>query len=260
MPKFSIITINYNNAEGLRKTIESVINQIFQDFEYIVIDGGSTDGSKEVIEQYQDKITYWVSEPDKGVYHAMNKGTTEVKGDYVIYMNSGDVFFDNEVLRAVIPQLEDYDIVYGDLMIVEKNRIWRKYYNQHLSFFYFTYDTLPHQGSFIKLSLLKDELGDPYSEELKICSDWKFFMDAVCKRSASTKYLGMPITYYDYSGLSSVMENRDILLKEKDMVLSSEYKAYYDDAKFYKKLRQESHKLNSRFVKLYFSLRSIFKR
>ena len=77
--KYSIITVNYNNKEGLRKTIESVINQTFQDFEYIVIDGGSTDGSLEVINHYAEKITYWVSEPDKGVYNAMNKGIKVAK-------------------------------------------------------------------------------------------------------------------------------------------------------------------------------------
>ena len=82
--KFSIITINYNNKEGLRKTIESVVGQSFRDFEYIIIDGGSTDGSIEVIKEYAGKVDYWVSEPDKGIYHAMNKGVLQAHGEYLI--------------------------------------------------------------------------------------------------------------------------------------------------------------------------------
>ena len=82
--KLSVITINYNNRDGLKKTIESVVNQTYKDFEYIIIDGGSTDGSVEVLKEYSDKIDYWVSEPDKGIYNAMNKGIDIAKGEYVM--------------------------------------------------------------------------------------------------------------------------------------------------------------------------------
>ena len=99
--KYSIITINYNNKDGLEKTILSVINQTCQDFEYIIIDGGSTDGSVDVIKKYADRIDYWVSEPDKGIYNAMNKGIIKAKGEYLNFMNSGDCFYDNEVLSNV---------------------------------------------------------------------------------------------------------------------------------------------------------------
>ena len=92
--KYSIITVNYNNKDGLRKTIESVIHQTFRDFEFIVIDGCSTDGSAEVLKEYDAQIDYWVSEPDKGVYYAMNKGTRQAHGDYLNFMNSGDCFYD----------------------------------------------------------------------------------------------------------------------------------------------------------------------
>jgi glycosyltransferase involved in cell wall biosynthesis len=88
--KLSVITINYNNAIGLRKTIESVVNQTFRDYEYIIIDGGSTDGSVDVIKEYADKIDYWVSEPDKGIYNAMNKGVAAAHGEYTNFLNSGD--------------------------------------------------------------------------------------------------------------------------------------------------------------------------
>ena len=93
--KFSIISINYNHSDGLRKTIQSVVNQTFTDFEYIIIDGGSEDGSVEVIKDYSDKITYWISERDKGIYNGMNKGIAQAKGTYINFMNSGDVFYSN---------------------------------------------------------------------------------------------------------------------------------------------------------------------
>ena len=101
MTKISIITINYNDKIGLSKTINSVLNQSWQKFEFIVIDGGSNDGGLEVIEQHKDKIDYWVSEPDKGVYNAMNKGIKVAKGEYLIFMNSGDTFYDDNVLEKI---------------------------------------------------------------------------------------------------------------------------------------------------------------
>ena len=114
--KLSIITINYNNKTGLIKTFESVDRQMWTDFEYIVIDGGSTDGGKELIEQ-NPKITYWVSEKDSGVYQAMNKGIRKANGDYIIFMNSGDFFYDSTVLEKVQHQfLSEIDILYGNSM------------------------------------------------------------------------------------------------------------------------------------------------
>ncbi|HMK06596.1 MAG TPA: glycosyltransferase, partial [Flavobacterium sp.] len=121
MAKISIITINYNESEGLKKTIESVISQTFRDYEFIVIDGNSSDGSKDVIAQYNDKITYALSEPDSGIYNAMNKGIRAAKGDYVFFLNSGDRFLETHTLEKS-DQLIDgkYDICYGN----------QTYYNQ----------------------------------------------------------------------------------------------------------------------------------
>ena len=112
MKTFSIITINYNNKDGLLKTIESVLCQTYKDFEFIVIDGGSTDGSREIIEKYAGHIDYWVSEPDKGIYNAMNKGIKVAHGDYLNFMNSGDYFYNENVLNDTLAYLND-DIVSG---------------------------------------------------------------------------------------------------------------------------------------------------
>ena len=100
--KLSIITINYNNLAGLQRTIDSVVCQTWHDYEWIIIDGGSSDGSKELIEQYQEYITYWCSEPDKGIYNAMNKGIDHAHGDYLIFMNSGDAFASKKCIRKSV--------------------------------------------------------------------------------------------------------------------------------------------------------------
>ena len=174
--KLSIITINYNNREGLRKTIESVVNQTCQDFEYIVIDGGSTDGSAEVIKEYSDKIDYWVSEKDNGIYDAMNKGIDKAKGEYCQFLNSGDDLYDNYVIEQIYPNLNESEIVVGkiflsniaspseDIPSVSMLRLFSK--------------SLPHSSAFISTPLLKKYHYPPEEEQnamdivLKQCEQW----------------------------------------------------------------------------------------
>ena len=109
--KYSIITINYNNADGLRRTIESVVSQTYADYEYLIIDGGSTDGSVNAIKEYEDKISYWVSEKDGGIYNAMNKGVKVAHGEYLIFMNSGDVFYNDRVIERIESSQRTDDII-----------------------------------------------------------------------------------------------------------------------------------------------------
>lgn len=111
--KLSIITVNLNNLEGLKKTYDSVVCQTFTDYEWLVIDGGSTDGSREFIEQHQDKFAYWCSEPDKGIFNAMNKGIVRAKGEYLNFMNSGDCFACEETVAEVFGKNRTADILYG---------------------------------------------------------------------------------------------------------------------------------------------------
>ena len=115
--RYSIITINYNDKEGLSRTIKSVINQTSKNFEYIVIDGGSTDGSVDIIKQNIDYINYWVSEKDKGVYNAMNKGIAQAKGDYLVFMNAGDCFHTPDILELMCDYQED--IICGKVFKVD---------------------------------------------------------------------------------------------------------------------------------------------
>lgn len=172
--KLSRININYNNLKGLKRTYESVASQTCQDFEWIIIDGGSTDGSKEFIEERQDKFSYWCSEPDKGVYNAMNKGISKARGDYLNFMNSGDCFYDEHTLENVFSQKLIADLVYGD---------WIRVYPDHEEYkaaphkgFYATvfFDNVCHQAMFVKANVLRNK---GYDDDMHILADWKRWIE-----------------------------------------------------------------------------------
>lgn len=213
MPKLSIITVNLNNAEGLQKTIKSVVSQIFTDYEYIIIDGGSTDGSVDVIKKYADKITYWVSEPDKGIYNAMNKGIRVAKGEYCQFLNSGDYLVDENVLANVFSLGFNEDIVYGDIL-VNGNILKSRYI---LNLFFFINETIPHPASFIKKELFKKH--GLYNEDLIIASDWEFFLKTIIFRKCSYKYIAMKIVSFDLNGISNQEYNKTLIKEERTEIL-----------------------------------------
>lgn len=212
--KLSIITINYNNAIGLEKTIESLIEQSFQEYEYIVIDGGSDDDSKAVILKNQSHISTWCSEKDTGVYNAMNKGILRATGEYLLFLNSGDYLHDSKVLEEVILTLTGEDIIYGDLLYVY-NGVKREVcvYPAILDFYYFLEHSLGHPSSFIKRNLFQDSL---YSENLKIVSDWEFFLKKIVLEEASYKHIDRIITAFSMGGISSQI---DACNEERELVL-----------------------------------------
>lgn len=185
--KLSIITINLNNRDGLQKTIDSVVTQTFKDFEWIVIDGGSTDGSKELIEQYADHFAYWVSEPDKGIYNAMNKGIKVAKGEYLQFLNSGDWLWENDTLNKVFSSTPNEDILYGNWE--QKDGILFSAPHK-LDAIYFFQSTLSHQAVFIKKSLFLYEL---YDETLKVASDWKHLLSSIVIENHSYKALNITV-------------------------------------------------------------------
>jgi glycosyltransferase involved in cell wall biosynthesis len=228
MSKLSIITINYNDKEGLKKTIESVINQTWQDFEFIVIDGGSTDGGTQVIEQYKDKIDHWVSEPDKGVYSAMNKGIKAAQSEFLIFMNSGDTFYNEKVLGEIENQLtDDYDIYYGDYYRIKSNSIKKKTYPEKLSFSFFYSGTLSHQSSFIRRKLFYDIF--LYNEDYKIASDWEFFIYAICHKNVPYKYLKATISNFDFTGISSIAKHKHVSNDERKKTLEKYFPLFIND-------------------------------
>ncbi len=213
--KFSVITINYNNLEGLKRTYESVIFQTCQDFEWIIIDGGSTDGSQKFIEEHQEKFAYWCSEPDQGVYNAMNKGIVKAKGEYLIFMNSGDSFYDDNVLQNVNNLQSDKDIISGLVYYVDDGSLMRWYHPNILIQLY--EDTVNHQGSFIKRRLFDDI---KYDETLKIVSDWKFFLQMIVQRGVSFEYSDIAVAKQERNGISLNRKFKEIGNREREQVLS----------------------------------------
>ena len=203
MIPISIITINYNNREGLKRTIDSVINQTCKDFEWIVIDGGSNDGGKELIEQHDSHITYWVSEPDKGIYDAMNKGIEKANGEYCLFMNSGDSFYSSDVIKKIHDD-EDfglYDIMTGYTYVSKGKKkvgIWTppKKITGKLLF----KNTLSHSASIIRTNHLKGHGG--YDTNCRIISDLKFFFEDLVMRNATYKPLNFYISNFDFTGIS----------------------------------------------------------
>lgn len=194
--KYSIITVNFNNSEGLERTIQSVINQTCKDFEYIIIDGGSTDGSVDVIKKYADRIDYWVSEPDNGIYNAMNKGVFQAHGEYLNFMNSGDCFYDSLVLENVLPYKGD--ILFGNVLRKDINQI--VYPNATISLYSFLRPEFNHQATFFNSNLF-DKLH--YDENLKIVADWKLVIESIINHSASVVLMNTIVAIYDNAGVSS---------------------------------------------------------
>ena len=226
-PLLSIITINLNNLEGLKKTIESVLAQTWQDFEYIVIDGGSNDGSKELIKSRKEQLKYWISEPDSGIYNAMNKGIIKSSGKYLLFLNSGDHLKDDDILEKIKDRIENQDLIYFDLEMYDDNkRILRKY-PDHLTFSFFLKDSLPHPATFIKRELLLQE--GLYDESYKIISDWKFFIDAVCKNNCSYTYVNECLTEFNLYGISSTEKMRMEMYRERKKFLEENYPAFLKD-------------------------------
>lgn len=247
--KLSVITINYNNAKGLKKTIESVITQDYNDFEYIVIDGASTDESIDVINNYSDKITHWISEPDTGIYNAMNKGIRLAKGEYLLFLNSGDCLVTNISLTDICKKFNNEDIIYCDVetIIPEKYQI-SNYSQLKLDFLFFLTNSLPHPSTFIKRTLFNTT--GFYSENMKIVADWAFFMDAICLYNCTHKYIQICVSLFDGSGISQQEKNNQLILDEKEQHIKDNYSAYYSIHSQWKKQNEELHKLRtSRIVR-----------
>jgi glycosyltransferase involved in cell wall biosynthesis len=226
--KFSIITVNYNNASGLEKTIKSVLSQTYTGFDFVVIDGGSTDASKTIIEQHQPSISYWVSERDSGVYNAMNKGIKAAKGEFVIFMNSGDIFYDADVLKNIEPEITDaYGIYYGNNVKKGQGTERLKTYPAKLNFSFFYSSSINHQSSFIKRKLFEEHFY--YNEDYKIASDWEFFVYAICHENVPYKYINQTISIYDFTGISSDPKSSERLINEKLTSIEKYFPAFKDD-------------------------------
>ena len=213
----SIITINRNNAAGLEKTMRSVASQIGGDFEYIVIDGASTDESVDVIRSFEASFgerLKWISEPDKGIYNAMNKGIGMAAGDYLQFLNSGDSLVSDDITMRMTEALKSKEypsILYGNMLKdMSGGKVMRDkgFAGKSISFLGFYTGSLNHPSSYIQKSLF--EKYGCYDENLKIVSDWKWFLQAII--------LDMDVTLFDMNGISE--KNKVLDKTERRRVLN----------------------------------------
>lgn len=217
--KLSIITVTLNNIQGLRLTAESILSQTSNDFEWIVIDGGSSDGSKEFIESHDKDISFWCSEPDTGIYNAMNKGIAKAKGEYLLFLNSGDTLYCDTTLQEALLQCNNADVVYGDAMILYKKRPKRWVYDDVLTMKRMYEYSINHQSTFIKSALLKQQ---GYDETYRITADWKRFVEWL-KEGKVFKHINLIVSNYDTTGISTV--NKEEAHAEHNRIFKEIYPA-----------------------------------
>lgn len=209
MYKLSIITINFNNSKGLKATLDSVAAQTCSGFEHIIVDGGSTDGSVDVIGDYALKIgelenhLKWVSERDNGIYDAMNKGVAMATGNYLYFLNSGDVLASPTALQELMALLDGSDCIIGRVNLTIRGQIVGKtnlLSEKDMSLYNMYLRGINHQSALIKRELL---LQTPYDTSIKMGADWKFFVQAIVLGGATTKFVDTIFANFDLSGLSS---------------------------------------------------------
>ena len=203
MPKLSIITINRNNSKGLEKTIQGVISQTFTDFEYIIIDGASTDDSVAIIRKYENRITFWISEPDKGIFNAMNKGVLRSKGEYIQFSNSGDWFVNPEVLSDVFKNNPTEDIIFGNLIKMKDgvNTLDKGIGTSKVTFYHLFLGTINHPATFARRELF-DRYG-LFNEKYKYVNDWEWFIRSVGLADTTVRYIDLDISFFDMIGNSN---------------------------------------------------------
>ncbi|MFT4072392.1 MAG: glycosyltransferase family 2 protein [Dysgonamonadaceae bacterium] len=249
--KLSIITINYNNKVGLQRTFSSVFCQTNKEMEYIVIDGGSVDGSTELIKENQDKISYWVSESDNGIYNAMNKGIRVANGEYLLFLNSGDNLYSENVLQECLSELTGEDVISGNLEIKDENNLQSYWASpEKVGFSQFILQTICHPCTFIRKDAF--EKYGFYDEHLRIVSDWKWFLLAFCKYNLTYKKLDFLISTFYLDGISSAVDNTELISKERNFTLNEyfptiypQYQELFDYKEKYSRILQ-----NSRWIRL----------
>lgn len=223
-PLVSIITINYNNAEGLSKTFNSVFEQTFSDWEYLVIDGGSTDASTTLIKNNEARLNYWVSEADDGIFHAMNKGIEKARGQYFLFLNSGDQLNGPDILAQFIdhPKFQG-DVIYGDYLF-EKGA---KKYPDSLYPAYFIKTSLPHQSTLFKHTVF-EQLGG-YDLNFPMSADRAFYIKAYLSGHFEFVHIPLYLTLFDLTGISNDPLQKQRKNKEDERMLKHSYGDQYED-------------------------------
>jgi len=243
-PFLSIVTINYNDAVGLERTMASVLEQEFTDFEYIVIDGGSNDGSLDVLKKEEKKLAYWVSEKDSGIYNAMNKGIAAAKGQFLLFLNGGDLLTSKTALRDFIshPSFRG-DIIYGDYKFEKGEKV----YPDTLYPAYFMKTSLPHQSTFFRKNVF-EQLGN-YDESYRMGGDRDFFIKAYLSGQYEFVHVSYFLSFFNLDGISNDEAHQKQKKEEDERMFKANYGALYDDYKKQFALEQELKRAKRRTLK-----------
>jgi len=248
----SVITINRNNAAGLEKTLQSVAAQTIKEFEYIIIDGASTDGSVEVIKKYESQFAQlkWVSEPDMGIYNAMNKGLRMALGDYIQILNSADALAAPDVIERMFAALEKLghpSILYGNMIKCfhdGRRMIDKCFAGQEITMLGMFSGTLNHNPAYIRRDLF--EKYGYYDENLSIVSDWKWYLQAIILGDEKPQYVDIDVTLFDMTGISEIEASKQRIKEERKKVLEElipdvylhDYECYSDDIYLMRRIRR----------------------
>jgi glycosyltransferase involved in cell wall biosynthesis len=222
-PTLSVITIVYNNARDIERTMLSVLNQTYGAIEYIVVDGASTDGTPDIIKRYKSRISKFISEPDKGIYDAMNKGLERGTGDYVIFMNSGDEFYAADTVAKVFATAPNADIYYGETEMVNEQResLGQRRHKAPDNFNWKSFNygmSVSHQAIYIKRSLV-----ETYDPKYQLSADIDWIIRAAKKAKKIVKVEGY-VAKYLVGGMSkakhkqSLLERFDIMKRHYGLV------------------------------------------
>lgn len=197
LPLITIVTVVYNNVTSLKRTIQSIIDQTYKNIEYIIIDGGSTDGTVDVIKSYDDKIDYWISEPDKGLYYAMNKGLDLAKGEWINFMNSGDRFCKNTTIAEVCSHQFKDGVIYGDVLFSfdGSNEVYVK--ANSLEYFWKGMQFV-HQATFITTEIMKRF---PFDTNYRLIADYNSLYQ-IFLSGVKFHYVNIPVCKFLAGGLS----------------------------------------------------------
>ncbi len=259
MINLSIITVNLNNSIGLKRTIESVLNQSCKDFEYIIIDGQSNDGSSEIINIHSNYITKVIIERDHGVYNAMNKGIQIATGVYCLFLNSGDFLANDSVLENIDFDSFSTDFVFGNLILKnnpDSVEYEKKVVPKLLRASYLFNDYIPHPSTFIRRELF-NSVGF-FNENLKITSDREFFLKAILLHNVKYSFIDIDISVFITDGMSSKVENAETIQNEKELLMHNFFPHFFEDNEellnlrkfFISKEVKKSLQLKNKFIKV----------
>jgi len=232
MKKFSIITVCLNEGEAIRDTCESIVTQTNRDFEWIVIDGGSTDGTLEILREYEDSIDCLISEQDSGIYNAMNKGAAKASGHYLIFMNGGDRFACSDALLFA-SQAQGAQMLYGDVYLGDQSGDVETYPDVVESG-YMLRKMIPHQTTFYERATFEAVGG--YDESFKIAGDYDLYVRLFELEGITHQHIPHPIAIFDLEGVSNSKDFRQLRKRENHRIRKQYFKNYRYSMKC---LRQE---------------------